>query len=68
MFRQFFKIPAFLFLFLLVFLSGFLLIFQFNFLYGSSQAIYCLLKGKLGNNPFSLKFIIFFHYFCQLLH
>jgi hypothetical protein len=68
MFRQFFKFPAFLFLFLLVFLSGFLLIFQFNFLYGSSQAIYCLLKGKLGNNPFSLKFIIFFHYFCQLLH
>jgi hypothetical protein len=54
----FLKSAALLILFLLVFLSGFLLIFQFYFLYGSFQAIYFLLKGMLGSNPFSIRFMM----------
>jgi hypothetical protein len=34
------------------------LIFQFYFLYGSFQAIYFLLKGMLGSNPFSIRFMM----------
>jgi hypothetical protein len=34
------------------------LIFQFYFLYGSFQAIYFLLKGMLGSNHFSIRFMM----------